>query len=72
MPLVRLLICAGLLGVLAVAGWASCRARQRDLIVATAGLIVVSLSLVWVMYHRPLEPPRVPAPDAASQQVLDR
>jgi hypothetical protein len=72
MPVVRILVCAGLLGVLAIAGWASCRAKQRDLIVATAGLVVVSLSLVWLMFHQPLEPPRAVAPAAASQQVLDR
>jgi len=70
MPLVRLLVCAGLLGVLAIAGWATCRARQRDLIFATAGLAVVSLSLVWLMFHRPLDPPRAVAPAAGAPQAL--
>jgi len=65
MPLVRLLVCAGLLGVLAIAGWASCRARQRDLMFATAGLVVASLSLVWLMFHHPVDLSRTAAPATA-------
>lgn len=65
MPLVRLLVCAGLLGVLVIAGWASCRARQRDLMFATAGLVVASLSLVWLMFHHPIDLPRTAAPATA-------
>jgi hypothetical protein len=72
MPVVRILVCAGLLGVLAIAGWASCRAKQRDLIFATAGLVVVSLSLVWLMFHQPVDRPRKAGPAGATSQVLDR